>query len=94
MKNRTIMCLLGIIFSVVLFQCDNNSEAKCIPYAKTENFIHCYYSEPIKYSDDRFVKVLIKATTITEEGKEKKIFMLEARGLSTKGRDIVYYDRD
>jgi len=91
MKKGTILFILGIIFSVVLFHSNSYAEGKCQPYARSENFTHCYYSKPIQYSGKRFVKVLIEATTITDKGKEIKRDSIRKRGLSTVGYENYLY---
>ena len=91
MKNRIILFILGIIFSITLFHINSYAEGKCQPYAKTENYLHCYDLKTIQYSGEKFVKVLIKATAITDKGKEIKIDAMKKRGLSTAGYENYLY---
>lgn len=91
MKNRTVVFIVGIIFSVVLFHSNSYAEEKCQPYARSENYTHCYDLKTIQYSGKRFVKVLIKATAVTDNGREIKIHTMKKRGLSTAGYENYLY---
>jgi hypothetical protein len=69
----------------------DTEEERCQPYARTENFLHCYDLKTIQYSSERFVKVMIKTTAVTDKGKEIKIRTMEKRGLSTEGYENYLY---
>jgi hypothetical protein len=91
MKNRIISFIFVIIFSSVLFCSNSYAVERCQPYAESKNYLHCYDSKTIQYSDKRFVKVLIKATAVTAKGKEIKIHAMKKRGLSTAGYKNYLY---
>jgi hypothetical protein len=66
-------------------------DERCQPYARTENFLHCYDLKTIQYSGERFVKVMIKTTAVTDKGKEIKMQTIKKRGLSTDGYENYLY---
>ncbi len=45
----------------------------------------------IQYSGDRFIKVMIKTTAVTDKGKEIKTNAMKKRGLPTNGYENYLY---
>jgi len=90
MKKVTFIFIIEIIFSIA-FIIDSYAEVRCQPYARSNNYAHCYDLKTIQYSGKRFVKVLIKATAVTDNGRETKINTMNKRGLSTAGYENYLY---